>query len=174
MENKRNGPSRAHAHVLMAAVILLLWGGFLAGCSSQYSHFKLSYSVENQFQRSRLYPGYKYYASGTKDDPLALVALEPDVILESDVWKPVEMTPKQLDSWVQAFRLQPWIEYNQVPNGAVIADPQGKRIGYYYSVWKYPQVRFLAANRIDIEKPVAELRVTNRVTSDDTFGLGWD
>lgn len=174
MGTQRYKPSDTPGRMLTAAALVLLFGAAWIGCSTHSSHLKLSYSVEDQFERSRLYPGLQYYTSGTMDDPLALVALEPGVILESDVWKPIDMTPKQLDSWIQAFKLQPWIEYNQIPDAALIADPGGKRVGYYYSVWKYPEVRFLSANRIQIDKPVAELRVTNRVTADDNFGLGFD
>lgn len=174
MDTQQYKSSYTPFRMLTAAVLVLLFSAVWIGCSAYTSHMKLSYSVEDQFERSRLYPGLQYYTSGTMDDPLALVALEPGVILESGAWKPMNMTPKQLDSWIQAFKLQPWIEYNQLPDAAVIADPDGKRVGYYYSVWKYPEVRFIAANRIQIDKPVAELRVTNRVTSDDNFGLGFD
>ena len=130
--------------------------------------------MEDQFERSRIYSGFRYYYSGTVEDPLALLALSPDIILDSTDWTHTNMTPKQLDSWIQAFKLEPWVEYNQLPDAAVIADPQGKTVGYYYSVWRYPQVRFTKANRVEIDRPVARLRITNRNWADDDFGLGHD
>ena len=167
METKKNRPSRVRGKVSIAAVVLMLYGGVWIGCVSHDSHLKLSYSVQDQFERSWIYSGLQYYYSGTMEDPLALVALEPDVMLESTAWQATEMTGQQLYSWVRAFKMQPWIEYNQIPDGAVITDPQGNRVGFYYSIWKYPRVRFLDANRIKIDQPVAELRVTNRNTVDD-------
>ena len=159
----------------MALCILLFAAGVLwVGCGTQSAYFKASYSVEERFERSRLYPGLRYYTSGSLKYPLALVALDPNVKLESDTWQPIEMTSKKLYNWVSAMKYEPWVEYNQLPDGAVISDKQGKPVGFFYSVWQYPQVRFPADNRIEIDPPVALLRITNRVTADDNFGLGFD
>ncbi len=174
MDTNQNAPLRTVGRILTATAFVVLVSGVLIACSTQSSYLKMSYSVEDQFERSRLYEGLRYYYSGTMDDPLALVALEPDVVLESADWKPTEMTSKKLDSWIQAFKLEPWIEYNQKPDGAVMADPKGNHVGYFYSVWRYPQVRFVAANRIEIDRPIARLRITNRHWADDNFGLGFD
>lgn len=162
------------ARLMALGLLGLLMGALGLGCSSQATNLKLSYSVEDQFERSKLYPGLRYYTSGTLQKPLGLVALDPDVTLDSSDWQPTEMNEKKLYEWVSALKLAPWVEYNQKPDGAVIADAQGKQVGYYYSVWKYPQVRFPAADRVAIDQPVAELRVTNRNTVDDRFGLGFD
>lgn len=162
--NIRAHISPVFAVFMFAAVMpVTLW----IGCHAPLTHLKTSYAVEEHFERSRLYPGLQYYASGTMGEPLALVALPADVMLVSKAWSPVEMTPGQLSAWIDAFKLQPWIEYNQLPNGAVIADAQGNPVGYFYSVWKYPQVRFIAHNRIEIDPPAAELRPTNHVWKDD-------
>ncbi len=174
MDTRQKRSARTAGRLWIGGVLLMLLSGLLIGCSAQSSHLKKSYSVEYQFENKLLYEGLTYYYSGTMDDPLALVALTPDVVLDSDDWTPTNMTPKLLDAWMQAFKMEPWIEYNQIPDGAVIADPQGKTVGYYYSVWRYPQVRFTTSDRIEIEQPVARLRITNRHWSDDGFGLGFD
>jgi hypothetical protein len=163
MEIRANFFSALALFTIAAVMIAALW----IGCSAPLTRLKTSYAVEEHFERSKLYPGLQYYAIGNMNEPLALVALRTDVELATKAWTAVEMTPRRLSTWIDAFAIQPWIEYNQLPNGAVITNAQGNPVGYFYSVWKYPQVRFIAHNRIEIDPPVAELRPTNRVWKDD-------
>ena len=162
--NDRIYISPVSAVFMVAAVIM---GTLWIGCSVPLTHLKTSYAVEERFERSQLYPGLQYYVSGTMNEPLALVALHADVELTTQAWTMVKMTPGKLSAWIDAFKLQPWVEYNQRPNGAVIVDAQGNPVGYLYSVWKYPQVRFIAPKRVEIDPPVAELRPTSHIWKDD-------
>ncbi len=59
--------------------------------------------------------------------------------------------------------LVPWVQYNIMPNGAYLIDPNGKKVGLYYTVYRFSRVVFKSADTIDIAVPEPVLPPTNRI-----------
>ena len=90
---------------------------------------------------------------------IAIIAIGPSYALESDGWRPVELTSDALKRLVDRIRFVAQAEYQSAlrPNGARILTADGEVVGAWYSVYDYSRVRLLDGNRIAISKPLSNL-----------------
>ncbi len=138
----------------------------LSGCATAPASLNPSYKVAADFRNFHPIPGYRYYYSGTWANPLAVIALKPGITLETKGWTPVAAEPRRIASLIESLRLVPWVEYNIMPNGAYIIDPNGKKVGLYYTVYRFSQIAFKTADTIDIAIPKPILPSTNQSWKD--------
>lgn len=122
----------------------------LVACASGISHFDRRVSVSNTFENYELLPGYQYYYNGQSYGPDAVVAVRPGYKLVSPYWHAANPTQRQLRKWIEDMLNTPGSEFNQVPNGALILNDNGERIGVWYSVWDVPLLKFVSAKEFYI------------------------
>lgn len=123
MSLKRKG-----ALVLLAATVL-------AGCAARladYGNIRPSDEVSQLFQRYEVLPGLDYYYSGPDAYPNFIIGIDKAFTLQSDYWKPVDLTPERLNAWIN-FMGQRAL-YRTHRYGADIVGPGGEDIGVWYSV----------------------------------------
>jgi hypothetical protein len=144
-----------------ATAALIAVTTILSGCATGPVHFQRKLSASEPFEQPRVLTGHQYYAFGHPQKPLALVAIQNDYRLASPKWKPIDVDPQMIGTFVSRMLNQPGAEYNMFPNGAYILNDNGETIGYWYSVWALPVLRFTAEKEFTISDPVTRFPLYN-------------
>jgi hypothetical protein len=136
----------------LAAWILMI--GLLAGCAASPERransgiLKLSREVSQIFESYQVLPQYKYYYFGSDTKPSAIMGIDRNYTLDTELWKEAaDLTPEQLKKWVEqilAF-LPPVRTY-----GAYILGPAGEQVGIWYSPYPDAPVSVQPDKRVEI------------------------
>jgi len=132
--------------LLLCAIFMLL-----AACSGSYGRLVRSNDVGNLFERYELLPDHRYFITGPQASPKAILALSQPYTLQPGLWRPVEMTPELLKRLVDAMTGQ--LGFSPAIMGAIVTDPQGERIGVWYSLYSNTVIRFEPDNVVVISLP---------------------
>jgi hypothetical protein len=127
---------------------LLLVGIFvpalIAGCTAgTYGSLQRDAGVQQAFESNQVPMDYKYYYYGDSE-PYVIFGIEPKYDMKSNVWR--DATPdtddfKEMVRWI-------WEDYGYYKFGANILDPEGKKVGVFYSAIRETSVKFIDGNRI--------------------------
>ena len=147
---------RSSAH---PAIFLILSALLFTGCASVPSgsngDLKLSTSASEAFESGTVLPDHAYYYTGPEMNPNAIIAIYSDFTLETDRWKSVNATAKQLKDWVDM--ITDFRGYGLRTLGSDILGPHGEYIGIWYSKKSdFTTVRLLEGNRVMVFPPPAE------------------
>jgi hypothetical protein len=105
---------------------------FVLGCLENYGRLKRSTEVKIAFETGELPSEYHYYFLGRRNQPWAMMGLEPDWTLRSKMWRSVELNTeefKYMSKWV-------WQDVGYDRHGvygANILDPEFVKIGIIYT-----------------------------------------
>ncbi len=122
-------------HCVLCIAIIFLGSGCSGSLFRNYGRITPDLIVKTAFEKYQINSDYNYYISGSEVYPLAIVGLDKAYRLESDLWKPVDMTPEKMREIVQDMRNKvELIKWGQVPYGFGVFDEKGKQIGVWYSV----------------------------------------
>jgi len=115
----------------------------IAGCAGNYGSLKRDAGVQQAFESNQVPMDYKYYYYGDSE-PYVIFGIEPKYEMNSHMWR--EVMPdtaefKEMTRWI-------WEDYNYYKFGANILDPQGKKVGVFYSAIRETSVKFVNANQI--------------------------
>ena len=119
---------------LFGIVILTL----LAGCIGNYGRLQRDAAVQQAFESHQVPTEYKYYYYGLDSRPWAVIGIEPKYELNSKMWQaaaPDTAEFKKMTRWI-------WEDYSYYKFGANILDPDGNKIGVYYSAIVGTAVKF--------------------------------
>jgi hypothetical protein len=124
---------------ILVLILLLLLGLNLAACSGSlfrnYGRILPSEEVDRDIEACVVRPEIRYYTSGSDLYPNAMIGLHRDYRLDRDtLWKEVTMTPVKLRE-VIGFMKAKAFEFRQFPHGFDLLDPEGKKIGFWYSIF---------------------------------------
>lgn len=109
----------------------------LSGCATRSGNF-VKMIPDNQvtqaFESFTVIPEYHYYYYGPVSFPRAFVGISKDFTMDSSLWKPIDLTSKNLRDWiwVRASADRGSIDPNRY--GANITGPGGEHIGVWYSL----------------------------------------
>ena len=135
---------------------LVLWMFIyaLSACAGNYGRVQKSSKVDQIFTTYQVLGDYRYYISGRKNLPEAILGVHQDYTLETTQWTRVSPTEKQLKEWVDGldFYFHDLPHHN--PYGYVILGPSGKQVGIWYSIWDYTPVIFKEDNVVQIYPPI--------------------
>lgn len=111
----------------------------LVGCASlhsrNYGMMTLDSNVKESFETYQVYPNYNYYVSGPDFFPHAILGLDKAYKLESDLWKPVDMTASKLREIVSGMKeTVRHLDVRLTLYGFALIDDKGKQIGIWYSI----------------------------------------
>ena len=155
-----NGPIRFFLLFLSLAVVSM------SGCAGTGNFGRLvrDDNVKNAFETYRLPPDHRYYYSGPDASPKALIGIQNDFRLESNFWKPVELTTERLKRWFEKGGLTRE-DYDLSRNGAEILAPDGRQIGIWYAMrnWRYrATIKMIDANTVNVSTPIENSESKNR------------
>lgn len=115
---------------LVTSILFILMLPALSGCASPtYGRLLSSHEVSQVFQNNQILSDHLYYYSGFQRIPYGLIGIDNKYRLRSSLWKPIDLTSSLLDQLTYRMRHV----YSLEPRGAWILDPEGKRIGVWYS-----------------------------------------
>ena len=118
-----------------------------AGCAQNYGQIHWVAAVTDAFKSARVDPNYRYYYYGVGMQTYAIVGLEPKWQMNSKMWR--QLQPDSQEFKVTASRI--WSDTFYSPyraRGGDIMDPNGEKVGIYYSSLSYPTVKFEPENQV--------------------------
>jgi hypothetical protein len=135
--------------VLSGLALALTLSLVAAACAGRYGSLRFDTGAMRTFEAAQVLPGHRYYTTGSDTDPAAIVALRQDRPLRG-AWREIAATPellKHLGDNMRGTRLVG-------PDGAVILDDKGERIGVWYSYYQYPAPpRLLDDGGVELHPP---------------------
>ena len=116
----------------------------ITGCAGTYGSLKRDAEVRQAFEANQVPMEYKYYYYGFDTQPYVIFGIEPKYELNSRMW--LEVMPdtpefKKMTRWI-------WEDYGYYKFGADILDPQGKKVGVFYSAIRGTSFKFSNDNQI--------------------------
>ena len=137
------------------AVALFLLGG-CAACSD-CGALRKRHEVTTIFSSYTVVPGYNYFYNGEILYPKAIMGVDKSFTLEGTFWTPIELTEEQLTRWVTEINSRPGNNSAAGVNGRFegfeILDPQGRRVGVWYSNFDWGVFKFPEENKIVAYSP---------------------
>jgi hypothetical protein len=125
-------------------VLTLVW---VAGCSQNFGRINWDENVTQAFEANQVEPGYNFYQYTIGMRVFAIVGLDPKLELQSRIWRELETDTE--DFKVATSRM--WDNYTQLPEyprGAVIMDPDGEKVGVYFSSIRFVSINFKPENQV--------------------------
>jgi hypothetical protein len=119
---------------IVAGLIVIVSWLVLVSCASVGTHGRLKSSgeVKQMFETYTVLPDHTYYYSGQAAQPRVVMGLHNDYQLQAKFWNKVDLTPRQLNDWINRGRTR--AGFDQRPNGFYILDSDGKKIGVWYAL----------------------------------------
>jgi len=142
---------------MRTAVLCLLLAGAAAtlmGCApcEECGSLKRQHEITSQFWNKEVIPGYVYYYNGREQWPSAIMAIDSNYSIRSDFWKPVGLEGDELTEWLRSTTI--WKPSRRTSlNGAEILDPNGTRVGVFFSKYDNLITKFEAGNVIQVYPP---------------------
>lgn len=128
-----------------------------AGLFAAYGKIAPSADAAKVFESFKVLPNYLYYKSGADLYPGAIMGLDRAYTLDSDLWKPMNLTEKMLKEIVGDMQSK-GMEVDELVHGFDILGPDGKKIGIWYSNFKaVTYVRMKGDNRVEIGTPPLDI-----------------
>jgi hypothetical protein len=126
----------------------------LVGCAATDDRGTLQRDQElNQMILAyEILPDHNYYFSGSFERPNAILGIHKDYELVSQLWQTTQINSAQVRKWIGTIAPE---EYRG-PSGyiaAYILDPDGKKVGIWYSIQNTTSVEFLEGNKIKVNSP---------------------
>lgn len=142
---------------ILNILLLSVFSVVLTGCAScpDCGSLRKSFAVAQFFLDEQIAPDFIYYINGEETHPRAIIGIDGRYTLEGRFWTPVDITQEQLSGWIDYIRtrgMQAVASYGTFA-GFEILDPDGARVGIWYSVYDWVSVRFPGDNVIQISAP---------------------
>ena len=124
----RNDRRLLNAIILVSIIVLAL-----SGCSlSNYGKLKSQPEVTQGFETYQILPNHKYYYRGTYSQPIVIVGIKDNYVLNSKLWVKIDPKSQDFRALIDKVSLQGTGGTTQ-PWGFIILDPAGRDVGVWYS-----------------------------------------
>ena len=132
-----------------AAIGVLVMAAMVSGCFENYGRLRHNTGVTQAFKDNQIDPNYKYYYYGRTNMPYAVIGIDRDYHMRSRIWREVDPDTEQFKEmvfWV-------WDDYryysqHNFTKGAFILNPEGEKVGIWYSGLWWAAIRFEENKRI--------------------------
>lgn len=138
------------------AALLLLLILSLGGCAHNYGRLQPSSAVTAIFKANRILPDHKYYYCGPDGWPDAIIAVNADFILVSDLWTPFEPSPKRLRDLTDYAQTHYGTDTHHFPYGYKILTPDGRKVGVWYSIWDWTTIEMRSDREVNVYPPMTK------------------
>jgi len=147
--NKRSIWTRLITFFLLSAVTVTLVG---CAASNDRGTLQRDQELNRMILAYEIMPEHNYYFSGSFDRPNTILGIHKDYQLVSQLWKKVQISSAQLAKWIGAIAPE---NYRGSTGyfAAYILDPDGKKVGIWYSIQNTTTVEFLEGNKVKINSP---------------------
>ena len=117
----------------MCILILIVSVGCAGSIAQHYGSIVPDRNATDVFEKYQINPNYNYYISGSDVYPNAFIGLDKSYVLDTDLWKKVEITPAKFRELVQ-YMQDKALSTGQSQHGFAMFDDKGKKIGIWYSI----------------------------------------
>ncbi len=128
---------------------------FFSGCAGTKNRgsLHLDRELEKIFLSYQVLPDYNYYTSGGYDKPNAILGVHKDYQMVTDFWVSIpNVNSAQIEKWIRTIDPE-----DRSPGHSYFAyyilDPEGKQMGFWYSIENFTVIKFLEGNKIDVYPP---------------------
>jgi len=136
--------------LVVVAVFLLLFGKRIR---ANYGRLKPSAEAAAHFEQYRENPDFIYYTSGPASHPTAIMGLDRQITLDSQLWKKQTFAEGKFKKLIQAMQ-QSASEVNLHLHGFAVTDKAGTEIGQWYSILGlHIVIKTKAPGRVSITTP---------------------
>jgi hypothetical protein len=150
MFKRKSGVPRITDHILRLCFILVVGTMVLSGCgTSNNGRLQNSREASQIFENNQLLPNHTYYYSGFQRIPYGIIGIDDTYTLRSSHWRPIELNPTLLNQ----LKYRMAHVYSLNPRGAWILDPEGNRVGIWYSSQSTTRIRIEKNNQIVVVTP---------------------
>ena len=150
MVTTRRTESSVKTQFLIYSLILATMAVIFAGCAAPLAgRLESIPEVTQAFKSSQILPDHQYYVSGFQRVPYAIIAVDNKYQLRAGRWQPIDMDSTSLNQMI--YRMEHVYSLN--PRGAWILDPEGNRLGAWYSSQYQTLVKREKDNRIVVRNP---------------------
>jgi hypothetical protein len=123
------------AFYIICTLIVLSSVACKSSLTKNYGKISLDRHASKTFESYQVNPSYNYYISGSDVHPNAIMGLDKAYILESDLWKQVDMTPQKLRELVIDMQNKVRsVDIRLALHGFAVFDNKDKQIGVWYSI----------------------------------------
>lgn len=141
-----NNPS-ASVYFRYSACLLALV--LLAGCFQNYGRIQWDEDITQSFQTRQVQPNYNYYYYGVGMRVFAILGLDPELEMESKMWRELETDSEEFKVAISRIWDNPYYTPSHA-RGASIVNPDGEKVGVYYSSLIYVTIKFESEKRISV------------------------
>lgn len=157
---------------IVAALFVIVSSLVLFSCASVGTHGRLKSSseVKQIFETYTVLPDHTYYYSGQAAQPRVVMGLHNDYQLQAKLWNKVDLTPEQLNKWINWQRTR--AGFDQRPNGFYMLDSDGKKIGVWYAFKDWRDTTVIKkgdGNQVTIYTPIQTPEQTKKLFTTHTF-----
>lgn len=151
------------------AILLVVSLVILSACSGTYGRVVVNTDVKDLFERSEVIPNYRYFYIESETWPRVVIGIHENFTLESEFWRPIDLTPERLERWLDFDPHQN--KQFRTNNGSDILDDNGNKIGIWYSLRDSHDsgaIRMLDSNRVEIallRRPTTKMLFPSRAFS---------
>ena len=119
----------------------------LSGCAGSYGRLNWDPQVTAEFQNHDIQQGFNYYYYGVGNRTFAIAGISTEYNMKSRIWREIPQDTEAFKSLVsRAWENYAYRPYD--PQGAHILNPEGNRVGVWYSSLRFVTVKFAENNRI--------------------------
>ena len=159
----RSKKSRNITNLLIFLLIFTI--ALFSACAGNHVRYKVSNEVEKSFKSFQALPDYTYYYDQIGGVPSAIIAVHQSFTLSNaELWNKVDLTGNQLKTLVEAMindsRHALWPPY-----GYDILDPNGKKMGMYFTPWSTGLIKLESDNRVAIDFPERDIGMSGGASS---------
>jgi len=139
--------------ILSGAMIVSI---VLSGCASSganYGRMERNRDLERMILSYEVFSDHQYYTSGGYDKPNAILGIHKDYQLVTDLWHSIpNVNTAQMRKWIDT--ISPDQDYGSKGYfAAYIFDPQGNKVGFWYSIQDSTIIKFLGDNKLQVYTP---------------------
>ena len=149
--------NRIRTRVVTSLLVMLL--ATIVGCSaSKYGKLTPEKEVKQAFQSYEILPDHKYYYRGVYSRPTVIAGINQNYTMNLKMW--VEIDPESKDFKILIDRVSLQGMGNQIePWGLIILDPEGNRVGVWYSALRAAAVEVNENRQIVKLYPITQVAI---------------
>jgi hypothetical protein len=118
---------------LCFALICMMSGMSYAKSAKSWGKIIPDNQARNAFETYQISPDMNYYISGSEANPNAILGLNKAYILDSDLWKKVDLTESKLKALVTVMKSRA-MDFGQPQFGFAVLNNKSEQIGVWYSI----------------------------------------
>ena len=135
-------------------LLTLVWAG---GCSQNYGRIHWDEDITKAFEANQVEPGYNFYQYTIGMQVYAIVGFDPKLEMQSRIWRELARDAEEFKVATSRIWYNDYQEPEE-PRGAVIMNPDGEKVGVYFSSLHIVVIKFKPGNQVMVMPDLSLIR----------------